>query len=51
MLDVGKGVIDWRAILSNGHAGLKHFIVEHEQTKDPLAGIRSSYHYLQAIRF
>ena len=51
MLDVGKGVIDWRAILSNKNAGVKHFIVEHEQTTDSLASIRSSYRYLQALRF
>ena len=51
MLDVGKGVVDWRAILSNKNAGVKHFIVEHEQTTDSLASIRSSYRYLQALRF
>jgi sugar phosphate isomerase/epimerase len=51
MLDVGKGVIDWRAIVSNKTAGAKHFIVENEQTKDSLATIRNSYRFLKALRF
>lgn len=52
MLDVGKGVIDWRGLLPHSKAaGVKHFLVENEQTNESAAGIRSSYHYLKALRF
>ena len=52
MRDVGKGVIDWRTLLARSEAaGAKHFIVEHEQTTDPLASMRNSYRYLRAFRF
>lgn len=52
MLDVGKGVIDWRAILrQSGAAGVRYFFVEHDQPRDPVASIRSSYRYLRALRY
>ena len=51
MVDVGKGVIDWKAVL--GHralAGTKHIFVEHDQPKDAFASIRDSYRYLSTLR-
>ena len=52
MRDVGKGVIDWRAILRRAKSsGIDHFFVEHEQTKKPLASAQSSYRYLRDLRF
>lgn len=50
MLDVGKGVIDWREILDRRkEAGVRHLFVEHDEPKDPVASIRSSYRYLSAL--
>ena len=52
MRDVGKGVIDWKTLLSKSKAaGVQHFFVEHDEPKDPLASIRESYRYLRALRF
>jgi sugar phosphate isomerase/epimerase len=50
MVDVGKGLIDWKTIL--GHralAGTKYIFVEHDEPKDPFASIRDSYEYLRAL--
>lgn len=50
MVDVGKGVIPWRAILARRElAGTKHIFVEHDQPPDPFASIRDSYRYLKAL--
>jgi sugar phosphate isomerase/epimerase len=52
MRDVGKGVIDWRAVVRRARAsGVDHFFVENEQTKNPVSSIASSYKYLRALRF
>jgi len=52
MLDVGKGAIDWRTLLSRSKAaGVKHFLVENEQTKEPASSIRGSYRFLKSVRF
>jgi len=52
MRDVGKGVIDWKTLLTKARAvGVQHFFVEHDEPKDPLASIRESYRYLRALRF
>jgi sugar phosphate isomerase/epimerase len=52
MLDVGKGTVDWRAILSSGEkAGVKHVFIENDEAKDPLASMRASYRYLQGLRY
>lgn len=52
MLDVGKGVMDWAAILSRSKAaGVRYYFVEHDEPADPIASIRSSYRYLRALRF
>jgi sugar phosphate isomerase/epimerase len=50
MVDVGKGVIDWKAVLrARPQAGTKHIFVEHDEPKDPFASIRDSYRYLRPI--
>jgi sugar phosphate isomerase/epimerase len=52
MQDVGKGVIDWRAILKHGReAGVKYVFVEHDEPKNPWTSIRNSYSYLHALDF
>jgi sugar phosphate isomerase/epimerase len=52
MVDVGQGKIDFRAIFAqSGKAGIKHYIVEHDQPADPIATIRNSYNYLHALRY
>ena len=51
MLDVGKGVIDWRTLLSRSKsAGVRHYFVEHDEPRDPIGSIRSSYRYLRALQ-
>jgi sugar phosphate isomerase/epimerase len=50
MVDVGKGVIPWRAILSRRDlAGTKHIFVEHDNPKSPFVSIRDSYRYLKSL--
>ena len=52
MLDVGKGVMDWKTIVSKAKAaGARHYFVEHDDTKDPATSIRNSLRYLRALRF
>jgi len=52
MTDVGKGVIDWKAIFAKSElAGIKHYFVEFDSPKDPFASIQASYEYLEKLRF
>jgi sugar phosphate isomerase/epimerase len=52
MTDVGKGVIDWKAIFAKADlAGIKHYFVEHDQPKSPFESIQTSYQYLKDLRF
>ncbi|HUQ48534.1 MAG TPA: sugar phosphate isomerase/epimerase [Gemmatimonadaceae bacterium] len=52
MLDVGKGTINWKMIFRAGESGgVKHAFVENDETKPPLASIKTSYRYLDALRF
>jgi sugar phosphate isomerase/epimerase len=52
MMDVGKGVIDWRSILSRSkQAGVRHVFVEHDDPKDPLTSIRNSVRYLKGLTY
>lgn len=47
MADVGAGVIDWPGLFARSEeAGLRHYIVEHDQPDDALASIEASYRYL-----
>lgn len=52
MTEVGKGTIKWGEIFARRkQAGIKHFFVEHDNPKDPMQSIATSYRYLRALRF
>jgi len=47
VLPVGEGIIDYKRIFDAAStAGMKHFFVEHDMPKDPMASITTSYNYL-----
>jgi sugar phosphate isomerase/epimerase len=51
--DVGHDdVIDWKKIFAQSRpAGIKHYFVEHDVPKDPIASLKSSHEYLVNLRF
>ena len=50
MADVGAGVIDWVELFQYiDHAGMKHFLVEHDQPDGPFRSIEASYRYLSGL--
>jgi sugar phosphate isomerase/epimerase len=50
MADVGAGVIDWGEIFQHiDHAGMKHFLVEHDRPDGPFRSIEASYAYLSEM--
>ncbi len=50
MVDVGAGVIDWAGLFQHiDHAGMKHFIVEHDRPDGAFRSIEASYRYLSAL--
>ncbi len=52
MVDVGKGVIDWKGIFAQSReAGIEHYFVEHDDARDPFASIAASYAYLRQLEF
>ncbi len=52
MANVGQGSIDWKAIFAHADkGGVKHFIVEHDNPKDPLVDLAGSFKYVQSLRF
>ena len=52
MTEVGSGVIDWKRIFAHSEkAGIKHYFVEHDNPKSPFDSIRTSYQYLERLRF
>lgn len=52
MTEVGHGIIDWKSILAHSRqAGIRHVFVEQDDSTDPLASIRASYHYLSQLEF
>ena len=52
MTDVGKGVIDWKAIFARSDvAGITHYFLEYDNPKDPFASIDVGYGYLKNLRF
>ncbi|MHB1312506.1 MAG: sugar phosphate isomerase/epimerase family protein [Gemmatimonadaceae bacterium] len=52
MAAVGSGTIDWKGIFARRkQAGIRHYFVEHDQPADPMASVRASYAYLEALRF
>ena len=55
MTPVGTGTIDWKRIFAHrAEAGIKHYVVEHDNAADyaggPFASIESSYSYLSKLR-
>jgi sugar phosphate isomerase/epimerase len=51
MLDVGKGVIDWRTTLTAAkNAGVTHFFVEHDEPGDAMRSIATSFRSLSRLR-
>lgn len=48
---VGAGSIDFRRIFADADGAIKHFFVEHDAPSDPIASIRTSYAYLQALEY
>ena len=52
LTEVGSGIIDWKRIFAQSEkAGIKHYIVEHDHPKEPLASIKTSYEYLSKLRW
>jgi sugar phosphate isomerase/epimerase len=50
--EVGSGTIDWKPIFAKSQeAGIKHYFVEQDQSKDPFSSIQASYEYLRDLRF
>jgi sugar phosphate isomerase/epimerase len=49
---VGSGIIDWKNLFAHaGKAGIKIYIVEQDRPKEPIESIKSSYDYLEKLRF
>ena len=49
--DVGKGIIDFKAIFANADvAGLAHAFIEHDATKDPVGTISQGFTTLKSLR-
>jgi sugar phosphate isomerase/epimerase len=52
MVSVGSGAIDFaKTFAMSDTAGLKYFIVEHDNPEDALASVKSSYDYLSSLEF
>jgi sugar phosphate isomerase/epimerase len=52
MTDVGRGVIDWKAIFAKSDvAGIKHYFVEYDNPPDPFASSQACYEYVKNLRF
>jgi sugar phosphate isomerase/epimerase len=52
--DVGAptDVIDWKRIFAQSkQAGIRHYFVEHDVPKDPIASLEASYRYVRALDF
>jgi sugar phosphate isomerase/epimerase len=50
MVNVGSGVIDFRAILARSQqAGIRYVFVEHDRPASPLDDVRASYTYLRGL--
>ena len=50
MADVGAGVIDWAGLFQHiDHAGMKHFLVEHDRPDGAFRSIEASYQYLSRL--
>lgn len=51
MVDVGMGSIDWPSIYAaRKEAGIRHWFVEHDEPKDPMASLAASYQYMSQLK-
>jgi sugar phosphate isomerase/epimerase len=52
MVDLGRGVIDWGAILArHAQAGIRHYFAEHDDPPDPLGFARNAVRFQRRLRF
>lgn len=52
MVEVGRGTIDFaRLFARREEAGIRHFFVEHDNPRDPMASIATSYQAVRGLRF
>jgi sugar phosphate isomerase/epimerase len=52
MADVGAGTIDFAAVFAQSEtAGIRHYVVEHDNPGDPFASLANSYRYLRSLEF
>jgi sugar phosphate isomerase/epimerase len=52
MTDVGSGLIDWKRIFAQADkAGIRHYVVEHDNPEAPFDSIKASFAYLKRLRF
>jgi sugar phosphate isomerase/epimerase len=52
LTEVGSGIIDWKRLFTHANqAGVKLYIVEHDHPKAPFDSIKTSYEYLEKLRF
>jgi sugar phosphate isomerase/epimerase len=50
--DVGSGRIDFARIFARSEtAGIRHYLVEHDNPRSPMDSIEASYRYLRRLRF
>jgi len=50
--NVGQGSIDWKRVFAaSDTAGIKHYIVEHDNPKSPLDDLAASYQFLKKLSF
>jgi len=50
MTEVGSGVINWKSIFAKSDlAGIKHYLVEHDNPAMPFVSIEKSYQYLKQL--
>lgn len=51
MVDVGAGIIDWKSIYAaRKEAGIRHWFVEHDEPRDPMASLAASYRYMSELK-
>jgi sugar phosphate isomerase/epimerase len=50
--DVGSGRIDFARIFARSEtAGIRHYLVEHDNPRSPMDSIEASHRYLRELRF
>jgi len=52
LTEVGSGLIDWKSLFArSGKAGIDVYVVEHDHPKAPFDSIKTSYEYLEKLRY